>query len=319
MSEPGETSGSRRDRLRELLDAVLDGADDGTPRTLAQMAGDAFTSPYHFNRMLSRGAGEPPVAMRRRVMLERSAWQLRHGGTVTDAAWAAGYESLEGFSRAFAKAFGHPPSTAAASHWLPAPNGIHFHPPESLWVDSQEQVLSPLTEQLVMHDLDDTRALLEQASGLSADVLAEVRLPGRVVLEWDGPEESLIQVLEATVWAKECWVASIEGLSMPARDRSDDVAALIDQHEAVGARWLAVVRDIERRGAWEDRLVDALCEPPESFQIGSVVAHVLTYAAHRRLLARAMLRMAGVEVDRGDPIEWLRARRGEVPPPTIGA
>ncbi|HEY9354435.1 MAG TPA: AraC family transcriptional regulator, partial [Nocardioides sp.] len=57
----------------------------------------------------------------------------------------------------------------------------------------------------------------------------------------------------------------------------------------------------------------ALCEPPESFQIGSVVAHVLTYAAHRRLLARMMLRMAGVEVDRGDPIEWLRARRGEVP------
>jgi hypothetical protein len=76
---------------------------------------------------------------------------------------------------------------------------------------------------------------------------------------------------------------------------------------------LAVVRDIERRGAWEDRLIDALCEPPESFQIGSVVAHVLTYAAHRRLLVRMMLRMAGVEVDRGDPIEWLRARRGEVP------
>jgi len=81
----------------------------------------------------------------------------------------------------------------------------------------------------------------------------------------------------------------------------------------VAARWLAVVRDIERRGAWEDRLIDALCEPPESFQIGSVVAHVLTYAAHRRLLVRMMLRMAGVEVDRGDPIEWLRARRGEVP------
>lgn len=43
-----------RDRLRELLDVVLDGADDGEPRTLAQMAGDAYTSPYHFNRLLSR-------------------------------------------------------------------------------------------------------------------------------------------------------------------------------------------------------------------------------------------------------------------------
>lgn len=304
---------NRRDRLRELLDAVLEGADDGEPRTLAQMAGDAYTSPYHFNRLLSRSAGEPPVAMRRRVMLERAAWQLQHGGTVTDAAWAAGYESVEGFSRAYAKAFGHPPSTTAVSHWLPAPNGIHFHPPESLWVDSQERVLSPLTEQLVMHDLDDTRALLDLAKGLPAEVLTEVRLAGHEVLEWDGPEESLAQVLEATVWAKECWVASIEGLSMPVRNSFESVVALVERHEAVAARWLAVVRDLERRGAWEDRLIDALCEPPESFQIGSVVAHVLTYAAHRRLLARMMLRMAGVEVDRGDPIEWLRARRGEVP------
>ncbi|HEY9351675.1 MAG TPA: DinB family protein, partial [Nocardioides sp.] len=204
-------------------------------------------------------------------------------------------------------------STAAVSHWLPAPNGIHFHPPESLWVDSQERVLSPLTEQLVMHDLDDTRALLDLAKGLPAEVLTKVRLAGHEVLEWDGPEESLAQVLEATVWAKECWVASIEGLAMPVRSRADSVVKLVERHEAVAARWLAVVRDIERRGAWEDRLIDALCEPPESFQIGSVVAHVLTYAAHRRLLARMMLRMAGVEVDRGDPIEWLRARRGEVP------
>ena len=34
-------------------------------------------------------------------------------------------------------AYGHPPSAArraAARHWLPAPNGIHFHPPTSLWV-----------------------------------------------------------------------------------------------------------------------------------------------------------------------------------------
>ena len=46
-----------RDRLRELLDAVLD--EDN--RTLDDMAGDAYASPYHFSRLLSRDAGEPPV------------------------------------------------------------------------------------------------------------------------------------------------------------------------------------------------------------------------------------------------------------------
>ena len=102
MTEP-----SGRDRLRELLDAVLA---EGH-RTLRDMAGGAYSSPYHFARQLSREAGEPPVAMRRRVMLERAAWQLRQGTPVTGAAFDAGYESVEGFSRAFTRAHGHlPPS-----------------------------------------------------------------------------------------------------------------------------------------------------------------------------------------------------------------
>ena len=88
---------------------------DEENRTLGDMADDAYASPYHFNRLLSRDAGEPPVAMRRRVMLERGAWQLKQGSTVTDAAFAAGYESVEGFARAFSKAFGHPPSQTVAA------------------------------------------------------------------------------------------------------------------------------------------------------------------------------------------------------------
>src|SRR5689334_13433565 len=153
-----------RDRLRELLDAVL----DDEHRSLDDMAGGAHSSPFHFSRELRRQAGEPPVAMRRRVMLERAAHQLRQGTSVTDAAFAAGYESVEGFSRAFARAYGHPPSRLpeTGSHWLPAPNGIHFHPPTSLWVHTQEKTMSALTEQLVAHDVDDTRALLDLAKGI---------------------------------------------------------------------------------------------------------------------------------------------------------
>ena len=98
-----------RDRLRELLDAVLDEEN----RSLADMAHGAYSSPFHFSRRLVRDAGEPPVAMRRRVALERAAWQLARGVPVTDAAFAAGYGSVEGFARAFARAYGHPPSADA--------------------------------------------------------------------------------------------------------------------------------------------------------------------------------------------------------------
>jgi AraC family transcriptional regulator len=296
-----------RDRLRELLDAVL-AEEHGS---LDEMASGAFSSPYHFSRQLSRGAGESPVAMRRRVMLERAAWQLRHGGSVTDGAFAAGYESVEGFSRAFAKAFGHPPSQASTgSHWLPAPNGIHFHSPTSLWVHSGERTMAQPLDLMVHHDLDDTRDLIDQAKQLPDEAYRRELLPGHQVLTWEGPEPSVACVLERTVFTKEVWVAAILGEDFP-EDRSDSPAALLDRHDRVAARWLEMVRDIGRRDAWDDRIVDALCDPPESFVLGSILAHVLTYSDHRRLVVRSMLRELGVDVDEGDPINWLRRRSGE--------
>jgi AraC-like DNA-binding protein len=300
-----------RDRLRELLDAVLADETDGLPRSLDDMAGDAYVSPFHFSRMLTREAHEPPVAMRRRVLLERAAWQLRHGSSVADAAWAAGYDSVDGFSRAYSRAFGHPPSRPAARHWLPAPNGIHFHPPISLWVDSTERVTNPLTEQLVRHDVDDTRALLEYAKGLTDAELREVRMPGTRILEWDGVEETIGDVLARLVYSKEVWLASIEGRDTPHHPERPAIADLIDRHDAVAGSWIAMVRDLEARGGWGDRLIDALCEPPESFVMSSVVAHVLTFSAHRRQLVRHMLRIAGHTIGSGDPIMWLRRHRQE--------
>lgn len=281
-------TGAGRDRLRELLDAVL----DESHGNLGEMAGGAYASPYHFSRQLSRGAGEPPVAMRRRVMLERAAWQLRQGSSVTDAAWAAGYDSVEGFARAFQKAYGESPGSVpreAGPHWLPAPNGIHFHPPTSLWVEgAAPHAAGEVTALMVEHDLDDTRELLELAKGVD-----------------DVPEE-VTGLLAELVGGREIWLAAIEGHDAPAPGRTD-VPGLLERHDAVAPRWLAMVRDVDRRGAWGDRLVDAICEPPESFVLGSVLAHVLTYAAHRRLQARRLL---GSEWPAGDPIMWLRRRSG---------
>lgn len=307
MSDPG------RDRLRGLLDAVL--AEDN--RTLEEMAEDAYSSRYHFSRQLARGAGEPPVALRRRVLLERAAWQLGGGRSVTDVAFAAGYESVEGFARAFAKAFGRPPSATndrGMSHWLPAPNGIHFHPPTSLWVDSGEALSARsgpagVAELMVHHDIEDVRDLLEVAKKLSEEEYRQVRVPGSAPLGWDGPDESIAQTMRHLVLTKEVWWAAIEGHEFP-NIAVDDAVALADRHAQIAPRWLAMVRDIDRRSAWADSIIDALCEPPESFVVGSVVAHVLTFSAHRRQLTRLMLRQTGASLDNGDPIDWLRRRSG---------
>ncbi|MGU3584863.1 helix-turn-helix transcriptional regulator [Rhodococcus sp. C26F] len=321
-----------RDRLRELLDAVL----DENNATLERMAQHAYASQWHFSRTFAVGTGESPVALRRRVMLERAAWQLRHGSSVTDAAFAAGYDSVEGFGRAFARAYGYPPSAAArvlgtggggngvpapvdhwapapVDHWLPAPNGVHFHPPTNLWVDEDGRrptapayPAAEVLAQMVQHDLADTRYLLERATELDDDERDRIRFPGLVVLEWDGPEESVSRVLGNLVRAKEMWLASMVGADHP-KDADGGIDSLTVRFEDVAPRWVEAIRDIHRRGAWGDVLIDALCDPPESFVLGGVVAHVLTFAAHRRQLVRHMMRSAGVDVDHGDPLDWNRS------------
>jgi AraC-like DNA-binding protein len=298
-----------RDRLRELLDAVLD---EDNPR-LDDMAGTAYASRFHFSREVARGTGESPVALRRRVMLERSAWRISRGGSVTDAAFEAGYESVEGFSRAFVRAYGVPPSSFAGpgdlrSHWLTAPNGVHFHPPLNLWVhDAEEDSPMHVSAQLVQHDLDDTAHLVDLVATVPDEDYRRPVLPGHTVLAFDGEEPSVAAVLEHQVFSKEVWVAAFEGTDFPDRG-GDDPASLAARHAAIAPRWLAVCRDVEQRRAWDDRLIDALCDPPESFQIGSVIAHVLSFGAHRRQLVRLMLRAAGHPVDDGDPITWSRKR-----------
>lgn len=304
-----------RDRLRELLDAVLDAENP----TLAAMAADTYSSPFHFARQLSREAGEGPVAMRRRVLLERAAWQLAGGATVTDAALEAGYDSVEGFSRAFARSYGTPPSRLdGAGHWLPAPNGIHFHPPTSLWVAAGQVGLDPISGVLTQHDVADTAVLLRVAADLPADELRRVRHPGLLVLPWDGVEESIIAVLGAVVWTKQVWLASIDGEEAPERPGDDAIEELIIRHERLGARWLSTLQRLDHEQRWNDRLIDALCDPPESFLLAGVVAHVISFSTYRRHLVRRMIAELGHPVDSGDPLEWLnrRHRRADPAPQT---
>jgi AraC family transcriptional regulator len=71
---------------------------------------------FHFQRVFRQHVGETPGELRRRLLLERAAHALATGlGSVTDMAFGAGYDSLEGFSRAFRRAYGLSPSITGAS------------------------------------------------------------------------------------------------------------------------------------------------------------------------------------------------------------
>ena len=317
------SEGSRRDRLRELLDAVVDA--DNTD--VGDMARSSYASEFHFSREVSRLTGESPAALRRRIMLERAAWRLHQGESVSAVAADEGWSSAEVFSRAFRRTFGVPPSRAADVQFrLSAPNGLHFHPPQSLWLDSRgdwghtprklgahplagdkEPDISAL---MVAHDVADTVYLINQAAALSKEQWTEEISPGQVVLEWDGPEPSVGAVLGAIAWTKTVWLATIEGRDFPDREATQPESTtpeeLAAHHADIGKRWSTMVSEYSSEGRLGDTIIDALCDPPESLQHYGIVAHVLTYSAHRRQLARAMLAHQGIHADRGDPLEWMR-------------
>ena len=132
--------------------------------------------------------------------------------------------------------------------------------------------MNPLIDQLVAHDLDDTRHLIDLAKQLQRRGLPRrAQLPGRPSPAGRAPRSRSPTVLTHQVFTKEVWLAAIEGTDFPQHD-DDSAAGLLARHDEIAPRWLEVVRDIDRRGAWDDRIVDALCDPPESFVLCSVVA-----------------------------------------------
>ena len=177
--------------------------------------------------------------------------------------------------------------------------------------------MSALTEQLVAHDIDDTRMLLDLAKGLPDEDYRRAQLPGNTTLSWDGTEESLADVLTKIVFTKEVWLAAIEGTDFPA-ERSDDPATLVERHDEAAPRWLAAVRDFERPGRVGRPAHRRAVRPAGELRHQQRRRPRADLLAHRRQLARQLIRGAGHEVDSGDPINWLRAQRGEEPGEDIG-
>ena len=75
-----------------------------------------------------------------------------------------------------------------------------------------------------------------------------------------------------------------------------------------GATYLRHVHDVVDSNRLDDTFVDALCEPAEVFTYGGMIAHVLTFAAHRRTLVALAFGSHGIDdLGWGDPMLWVAA------------
>lgn len=300
---------SGRDRLRSFIDLILGSLDEEIDGP--GIAARGYLSRYHFDRLVSAAIRESPGAFRRRLLLERAAWQL--GGarlTITGVALAAGYGSAEAFTRAFSRAFSTTPARyrkAPNGFRLDAPNGIHFHPPGGITVpgpnDRREHM--DFVDRIVGNDVWFTQRLLDRAADLPADLLDRPVVP-----VWSASADekaSVRELLNEIVGNKENWSAALAGRDAP-EERGDSVQEMKRRYQTASQEFAQRVRAVRDRGEWDAGFVDAVCDPPESFTYGGMLAHVTTFSAYRRTMAALAFRELGVDdIGIGDPIEWERS------------
>ena len=293
------------DRLSAIVANSLD-----TQGKTQDLARQAYQSRTQFHRLFRTVVEETPAAMRRRLLLERAAYRLAHTGmSVTDVALDANYGSLEAFTRAFRKSFRTSPSLYRRMrdpHFhLPASNKIHFLTPGSPTKGGGDM---DLFDRFAGNDSWHTRRLLEYASTLTAEQL-DKPLPTVIeVLPWRESNRTLRQLLENIIFTKEVWTAALSGAEMDMNGPPESLRspqAMLQRLEKTDAELHRILSDVRNRSAWDDTFVDALCEPAETFTFGGVFAHIMTFNAHRRLMALDALRQLGVQTQGfGDPMEY---------------
>jgi AraC-like DNA-binding protein/uncharacterized damage-inducible protein DinB len=304
----GAIDPKERAEAERLSAVVRDSLDDECPTE--NLARRAYRSRSHFYRLFRALVEESPGTMRRRLLLERAAWQLgRTQLPVTEIAFEANYGSLEAFTRAFRNAYRVSPSLyrrMGATHIrLPAPNGFHFRAPDS---GTKGALSMDLFDRFAGADSWHTRRLLEHASSLSDEQLDQPTNSTVAVFGWCTPDKTLREMLERIVQTKEVWTAALTGgdspnLNTPAAERTP--AALLARLEKADAEFVTFLSDVRNRSAWDDTFVDALCEPAETFTFGGMFAHVITFNTYRRLTALDALRRLGVNVEGfGCPMEY---------------
>ena len=311
------TPGTAADTFARFV-GVLAGALDDHGADGAALAARLHLSRFHVDRLVRAASGEPPAALRRRVLLERAAYRLvTTDHDVLRVAVEAGYSSHEAFTRAFRRAFRETPSRwrvaarergAATAYQVPGPSRVHFVPPGGLQVPALRKVTAmDLLQQMVEHHVWLVGELVDRAGGLTPEQLEE---PVRISVDGIDEDPTVRSLLARLVGQLAMWDASMHDRPYDVADeRSWTLPEIRARLDEIGPVFLAQVRAVADGDRFEETFVDATCEPPRAFTYGGMVAHVLTFAAHRRVLVLGALSDAGItDLGAGDPLDWAALR-----------
>lgn len=293
------------DTFAAFLDALAETLDLGSEERARRL----HLSRFHLARVVRAAGGESPERMRRRLLLERAAHRLvTSDERVVDVAFEAGFGSHEAFTRAFAREYGAPPSRwrqHPTRTQIAGPSGVHFHPPGSLRLPTSREVTPmDLLTRMIEHHLWLTGEMIDRAARLTDEQLdAPIEVPIGTIDD----DMTVRSVLGRLVGQLAQWNAAVEQRRYDwDQERGKTLGTLRRELEAEGAAFLAQVLATVEEGRLDDTFVDVTCEPPRVFTYGGMVAHVLTFAAVRRLVVLGALETSGItDLDAGDPMEWV--------------
>lgn len=101
--------------VQRMQDYILEHIDEEI--TLADLAKEALFSPWYAHRLFKDFTGLSPAEYIRKIRLTDAAKQIKNDNCrIIDAAMRMGFDSVDGFTRAFVREFGMTPSTYKNNH-----------------------------------------------------------------------------------------------------------------------------------------------------------------------------------------------------------
>ena len=161
-----------------------------------------------------------------------------------------------------------------------------------------------LITKMVEHHVWLTGEMVARAARLDDAVLDK---PIEISVESVDDDPTLRSLLSRLVGQMGMWNAAMASREYDwSVEKHEPVESMQRRLAVEGPRYLELVRDVSASGRLDDTFVDALCEPAEVFTYGGMIAHVLTFAAHRRCLVVMALARHGVpDLGWGDPMTWV--------------
>ena len=142
-----------------------------------------------------------------------------------------------------------------------------------------------------------------------AATLTDERLDAPITISVEGVDDdpTLRSLLSRLVGQMAMWNATIDARTYDFEvERGESIGSMRGRLASEAKAFLDTVAETVDQGRLDETFVDAQCEPVVVMTYGGMIAHVLTFAAHRRTLVAGALIDAGItDLGAGDPLYWV--------------